>query len=226
MAEYKARQTAQRVWVADLFRGKFIPSSGEFEPNFIEVKDILVSRVNLVGTIVNSFSKIDGGYSMIGVDDGSAAIEVRTWGNENVELEGLQVGDFVTVIGRVKMFNDRLYIIPEVVRKLDDPAWLKLRRMELINLYGEPERVENVVEEDVGGEEEVFNEENVVEEDASLREKVLSFVENHDDGVGVPLKSILNKLSVSEGDVFPILTSMLKDGEIFELGTNVYRVMP
>ena len=37
------RQTAYRVWIADLFKGEFIKSAGEFQPSFVVTRNLNVS---------------------------------------------------------------------------------------------------------------------------------------------------------------------------------------
>src|SRR3989338_11716391 len=101
----QARQTAYKVWLASLLNGKYVRREGEWEPNYVEVKDLQVSRVNVIGTVVEKFISNDNSYASITLDDGSATIRLKTFKEDNKLLESLSPGTLVLTIARVKEYN-------------------------------------------------------------------------------------------------------------------------
>jgi len=222
---FNGRQVAYKMWISNLLNGKFFNSAAQYEPNILEVDDLKISRVNLLGTIVDKFSKKDNRYVSVTLDDSSAAIDLKCWGEDTQDLENIEVGDFILVIGKVKRYNDLLYLAPEIVRRVDNPLWLKLRKLELLNLYGDPKKIEIKQFNDALTE---VHEENLAdaEDNLELRGKILTLVEKMDRGDGVDLANIEKELKVSLESIKEVLLELLMDGEVFEVQPRMYRVMP
>src|SRR3989338_7833171 len=144
--EIQQRNTAYKVWIANLLKGSYVKGLGEFESGYVEVKNNRVSRVNLVGSVIDRFE--GNNFLSLSLDDGSGVIALRSW-NEDVNIfSGVEIGDLILVIGKLKEYSGRAYITPEIVKKLDNPLWLKVRKLELTKMYGEITRVESQVGED------------------------------------------------------------------------------
>ena len=56
MIEQQQRQTAYKIWIASLINTKYMKGHGEFDPGYIEVENKLISRVNLIGGVIDKFS--------------------------------------------------------------------------------------------------------------------------------------------------------------------------
>jgi len=113
------RQTAIKCSVKDILEGKYILQEG-FEPNYVSTDYGRVSRANLIGAVVGIESK-----TAFVFDDGSGMIRVRFF-EENITLP--EVGTLLNVIGRPRMFNNELYIQPEISKHLQDPKWIGIRK--------------------------------------------------------------------------------------------------
>jgi len=213
------RQTAHKVWVADLLNAKYVEGAGEFDSNYFSVRDVKVSRVNVIGIVVGREDK--EGFAILSIDDGSGNISLRLWGADINMFSGLSVGDVVLVIGRVRMFGEVRYILPEVVKGVT-PSWAKLRRMELNRQYGDPIKIEKFDVEDVDTPPTEVVEEPVVDviED---RGKVLNYIEVNDTGEGVALQEVID-CGVSNAE--KVVQELLKDGEIFEVEMGKLRLLP
>ena len=135
MEQQIQRQTAFKVWISSLLSGKYTKGTEQFEAGFIEVNNTKVSRVNLIGIIIDKF-EAETQVSLT-LDDGSGSIRVKAW-NENISLmTGFNIGDLVIVVGKVKEYNNQVYVTPEIVKNLDNPLWLKVRKLELSKTFGE-----------------------------------------------------------------------------------------
>ena len=139
MVEQFQRQTAFRVWISDLNNENFIKQEGEFVPNYIKVENKNVSRVNLIGSVVNKYENQDSSYNSLLLDDGSAQIRVKTWREDTILLQNFEIGDIILVIGKVKEYNNEIYVLPEIVKKLN-VNWQLVRRLKLIKEYGKPKQ--------------------------------------------------------------------------------------
>ena len=240
--EERKRQVAYKVWIVDLLNSEYVKTMGEWDPNYLKVRDLQVSRVNVVATVIG---KIPGeGFTVMDIDDSSGSVSLRAWNDEVKLFQGVEVGDFVTVVGRVRDYNGKIYIVPEIVRKVD-PSWLKLRKIELEKAYGaqvavaassavqsssssevvnEPLVSEELISEEVVGEEVVSNvapEEAVSEEvvgSSDSRSEMLSLISSGDDGVDV--SELQSKIENAD----TVLEGLINDGEVFKVGERV-RIM-
>jgi len=215
--ESLTRNTAYKIWISDLISGNYVKGEAQFDSGYVNIKGKNVSRVNLICSVVDKFSGEN--YSALTLDDGSGIVPLKAW-NENVNLFlDLDVGDLVLVVGKVKQYNNSIYITPEVVKKIDNPLWLKLRKIELVKEYGESARVEiSNFKNKVEVERVVV--ENVVE---GSREKVLRLIESLDSGEGAELAEVVEKSGLNEANT--VIQELVQDGEIFELHKGKYRLM-
>ncbi len=219
------RNTAYKVWIADLISSKYTKGQEQFEAGYIELKGEKISRVNIVGSVVDKFTNENS--VSFNLDDGSGVLRLRTWADGVNLFSDVEIGDVVLVVGKVKEYNNFIYVTPEIIRKIENPLWLKVRKLELVKLYGEVKRVES---ETSFNNNEVVEDEmtmNVVEEKVSnsenFREKVLSLIEQLDFGDGADLEDVVNKSGFTESR--NILNELLTEGEIFELHKGKLRVM-
>jgi len=219
MAQQFTRQTAYKVWVSDIHNAQLTKGEGEFEADYITVRDRKISRVNVIGVVV---SVSDGeGYTHLIIDDGTGNVALRLW--ENNYVLDVKVGEVVLVIGRIKVFNDARSLSAEVVKKVE-ATWAKVRNFELKKLYGDPVKIEKFDVDDVE-QGPPAEEEGVVEEESvnDVRGGVLSYIEENDVGTGVLLDDLTKSVG---GNSEKVVQELLKDGEIFEVAMGRLRILP
>lgn len=218
MAEAQIRQTAYKIWIADLVNGEFISPEGEWEPSYIQIKDKKVSRVNIIANSISKFTNDDSSYISLTLDDGSDNITLKVWNEDTKILENVNIGDMILTIARVRQYNNQIYLVPEIVRKLEKPEWMVLRKKELISEYGErkqTEKIEAPVEEEISIKPKI--EEEIVQDipSHSERQKILDSIEKQDSGEGVEVTQISTGLG--EQKTNDLIKELLKEGEIFEI---------
>ena len=152
---------------------------------------------------------------------------MRIWNEGTNAFSDVEVGDIVLVVGKVKEYNGFVYITPEIIKKIDNPLWLKVRKLELVKLYGEVQRVENnsaSVYNNTSDDELTIGvvEEKVVNIQNS-REAILELIEQLDFGDGADLEEVINKSKFTEAR--DLINNLLMNGEIFELHKGKLRVM-
>ena len=64
------------------------------------------------------------------IDDGTETIRAKAWGNEAASLQEVEENILALVIGKVKEYNEEIYLVPEIIRPLDDPNFLTLHKLE------------------------------------------------------------------------------------------------
>ena len=134
MPEFKKRETAYKLRIGDLLRGNQIFEQGEnLNPRlqFVEVGNKIIIRINIVGNVVDKFeSEGERKFASITLDDGSGQIRARLFGEDTARFKNIIQGDTLVIIGLLRAFNQELYILPEVIRKID-PKYLLVRKLEI-----------------------------------------------------------------------------------------------
>lgn len=201
------RQVSYKLWIKDICRGNYIKED-ELSPGYIKLNEKSVSRVNLIGNVVSKFKSEDNNYAYISIEDGTSAIRLKAWRDDTRILDGIDVGDIVLTIGRPRIFNEEVFINPEIIRRLDDPNWEIVRKIELLKAYGKPLD---------GKTSEVYNGDSVPQQTTeSSRQKILSAIERFSTEEGVKIEKIISESGLSEEDAEAIINELLRDGEIYE----------
>jgi RPA family protein len=206
------RHTAYKVWIRDVHKSpeKIDEDSGL---PYLDINDKHVSRVHLFGSIINT--RATEGYGSLILDDGSANIQLKTWGADVYLAEDKQVGDLVFVVGRYSTFNNERYIRPEVVRRVS-MDWALLRRLELTKEYGIPSKEEKVeVAPDNPPQTETGS-------SLSLREAILNEIEKQDE---VEEEALITVCNMPKEEVMLAVQDLLKEGEIFCPKKGYYRLV-
>lgn len=125
--------TAVRASISDITNGSFSDDDG---PHVVSPFGVELRRVVIVGFVVNKFYRAGDEtgkkrFESITVDDGTDTIGVKVWGEEDASmLEGVKENILALVIGKVRQYNEEIYLIPEIVRELTDPNYMSLHLME------------------------------------------------------------------------------------------------
>jgi len=110
--------TARRVKITDLMNGRYYKREG-FEPNFVVTpRGMKVSRVYLVATVVDTYQNDEGSYGALTLDDGSETMRAKFF-QELEPMEGVKEGDLIEVVGKVREYDDEMYVQPELVKHRD-----------------------------------------------------------------------------------------------------------
>ena len=216
MADF-VRQVAYKVWIKDVVNSTFVKGAAEFEAGSIDVKGLKVSRINVVGVVVDRFENEDRSYVNIVIDDSSGNLRLRSWREDVKVLEGFNVGDCVMVVGKVKDYSGEIYVVPEGVRKVE-AKWLELRKLELQQEYGSNVSVSKEVVTEV-------SKEVKTEVSGDPRGIIIDLIEKYDAGDGAEYDSVVVKSGISEAEAEDVIKDMIREGEVFEVRTGFLKVM-
>jgi len=224
--QQQKRQIAYKMRIKDLVNGRYVKQEG-WNPNYIEYNGKKVSRINVIGTILSK-EDIESFQSLL-LDDGTGKINARTF-EKNPVMETLDIGDVVLVIGRPREYNGEMYVLIEIVKKIEDTKWILYRKAELDKEVIVEETKEEVKQETPAIEKEAapvgpVTEESVTEEESiqkdSVSENVISKIKELDQGEGANFDDVIQ--GIDDGE--KVISSLLSEGEIFEVSPGKLKVL-
>lgn len=231
------RSTAHKVKIEDIVGGEYVRSP-EGEPNYLITPwDQKILRINLIATVVDKFVRDDGGYATLSLDDGTETIRAKAWTEGVREMEEFEVGDLITVVGKVREYEGEIHLVPEVIRRVEDPNWELVRRLEILhqrkNLLAEgryPEPKREIKAESGGGEriraltsqaERVGTVEKLGETSErkipdDLKDKLLLALAKLEGEDGATPTDLAAELDISKSDAEDVLGALLNEDKIYE----------
>ncbi len=129
--ESRKRNVAYKVRIGDILKSKPITSEGRFL--YLEHGDKKVVRVNLLANCIDKYvSEGERKFGSLTIDDASGQIRIKVFGEDIEIIKDILQGDTLQIIANVREWNNEIYLIPEVLKKVD-PRWLLVRKLEIQN---------------------------------------------------------------------------------------------
>ncbi len=219
------RQAAVKTIIRELLESKYVQEQEDLPNYLLTANNQKIYRLNLMATILNK--QAQGAITDFLLDDGSGQIILRSF-EENRQLEQLNVGMVITVIGKLRRYNQERYIAPEIV-KIMSREWLKVRALEMKEIiilkeksleYGVPEELDGKLVENNTGQ---IDEEVGEEIEVLPIQKVAKLIQELDHGEGVMMEEIISKSPVNNTE--QLLDKMLESGEIFQNSPGKVKVL-
>lgn len=218
MEQSQKRQVAYKVRINNILKGKYTKEEGEWVPNYIMIGDKKVSRVNLIAVVVSKESLEENSRQSLLIDDGSGRIQVRSFEEQN-NFDELSIGDIVHIIGRPREYFSEKYIVSEIIKKIENPLWAEVRKLEVGGNKDLKEQDAPAEPEISGGEEGIGN--SKTEDDTNR--KVFDMIKEIDEGAGADIQDIITRLEVDGAE--RIITRLLEQGEVFEIKPGRIKVL-
>jgi RPA family protein len=199
-----------------------------------------LSRARILGTVVDKFISESGKLASITLDDGSDTIRAKVF-NVVTMFDNLSIGDVVDVIGRLREYQNEIYIMPEVIAKIDDPNFELLRYLEIKRQNDEWQNKRNIIFDyqkqasDISELKKVMKEQFNIPEDAveailqvqeaepeeeepnkEIKDKVLGLISELDKGDGCDYSMLMEKSGLAEDLLDSIINDILSEGLCFE----------
>lgn len=205
------RDVAQKASVSEILQGTF--EAAEDGTTVLSTGRQQIKRTNILATVVAKNDTVEGRKDAV-VDDGTGQIRLRFFDNEAM-LKKLEVGDFTTIIGRPRQYGGETYIVPEIMKNVNDVKWAEVRKLEIqairINAQstaGSEESAEETVEEEL-------------QMDAVSKGKVELYriIKELDTGRGADISAVANRFTEKSGsgNAEQMIREMLKAGDLFEV---------
>lgn len=199
------RHVAYKVRISDILKSNFIKDE-QLSAGYIKINDRIVSRVNVIASLVYKFEQPN--YASVVIDDGTGKISLRSFDDTNLFLK-LDVGDVVLVIGRVREFNGEKYIIPEIFKRVGNIEWIHVRNLELFRGF-EKSAVS-------------ANNKILAGEVSNIEDDVYTLIKELDNGDGVAIDDLIK--SLKNDDVEKSVNRLLEKGDVFEIRPGKLRVL-
>ncbi|MHA2002618.1 MAG: hypothetical protein ACW975_01370 [Candidatus Thorarchaeota archaeon] len=230
----RERMTAVRAAVVDIVNGTYGEDNG---PHVVSPYGVELRRVALVGLIVDQYS--GEGFASITIDDGTETIRAKAWGGEAGSLDKVQMNILALIVGKIREYEGELYVVPEIVRELDDPNYLTIHRMEryvaMLTRSGiTPELasdLEDFIEESPPPKKRETPAKKPKEKKGKpvtgkIHKQIMQYIEQNSKEDGVPIASIVDFFEEKGHDRTDIQLKVLdlqSQGNLVEVKVGVYR---
>lgn len=199
--ESKKRNTAYKLRIGDIFKGKPIIKEGKFL--FLELGDKNVVRVNVIANVIDKYvSDGEKKYAVITADDASGQIKLKCFGEDIEIIRNLSQGDTIQIIGNLRDYNSELYILPEVAKSID-PKWLLVRKLEIQELRKDIPLSSN----------------------ASLRDILLEKIKDAEKNDGIDIDVIIMETDSAPATVNSEIKKLIEEGLVYELRPGKLRYL-
>lgn len=231
------RLPAKKSRIFDLVSGKYFPGSKEEMRSGYVISPFgeKISRVNVIGTVINSFVNDDQTYSTLTLDDGTETIQVRAFKQDVEKLANHVLGELVITLGKVREYNGEVYIGVETVRKIEDANMETMRKLELLDQLVDKKKIikeikgmiekmtreelVRAVEESFGFDEDTLNivlENLNIEKEVDYKPQILELISSLDDGEGVEVRKLFQMTNLPENILENTFDELLANGLLFE----------
>jgi len=203
MHEIKKRETAHKQRIVDLLKGNqiFEQVEGNQRFKFLELGSKQIVRTNIIANVIDKYvSDGERRFASITIDDGSGQIRVRVFGEDFHKFDNLSQGDTIVIIGLLRSFNNEIYILPEIIRKMD-PKYLLIRKLEIGKLFNQSPSTFTQKKQEI----------------KILRDEVINLIKSSEQREGIDKEEIILTIKSTE----PLIISqeiqkLLYEGIIYE----------
>ena len=187
------RATAYKLRIGDILAGKIISEQERF--NYLELGSKQVIRVNIMANIIDKYEGTgEKKYLSFTLDDASGQLRIKMFGDETLKFSGIQQGNTVMVIGKLRFFNNELYILPEII-KPKDPRYLLVRKLEL-----EKEKPKQVSRE----------------ESRAVKDQIIDMIKKAEPEGGIDTDKLVMELKASPDIINQEIQKLLEEGLAYE----------
>jgi hypothetical protein len=193
--EIRKRNVAFKLRIGDILKGVPMMDEGKFI--FLELGDKRVVRVNILANCVDKFIQDgdDKKFATLTVDDASGQLKLKAFGEDIEPLKGIVQGDTLQIIGNVREWNGELYVLPEVVKKVDS-RWLLVRKLEVQNAR------KDLPDAEKG--------------DSSLKDGIMAKIKEAESDGGIDVDALIMDVEASPDAINGEVKKLLEEGLVYE----------
>ena len=231
----KERMVAIRASIADIVNGTFGDDNGS---RVISPEGVELRRVLLVGNIVDQVTG-NNNYASITIDDGTETIRAKAWGAEADMLQSVSGNILALVVGKVREYENEIYVVPEIVREVDDPNLMTLHQLErhhaILRLGGTKPKPQEGAEDsgtlmsyDTSKEKQPKTQSKSAPKVKGLGGEILEFIKKNDSSGGVRIEEIAKHFEAKGIESLKIqleLIDLVDQERIVEEEVGLYRTM-
>lgn len=193
MPEIMQRATAYKLRIGDILAGKQIIEDERF--SFLELGDKQIIRVNIVANVIEKFeSEGEKRYLSLTLDDASGQVRIKIFGDDVSKFSNIEQGQTIMVIGKLRFFNNELYILPEIIKQ-QDPRYLLVRKLEL-----EKEKPKEIPKEQV----------------KAVKDQIIEMIKNAEKDEGIDIDKLIMEIKASPDLINQEIIKLLEEGLVYE----------
>ncbi len=198
MPELRKRNIAYKLRIGDILAGKPILENTESGQrfNFLELGDKRIVRVNVAANVIDKFeSEGDKKFATLTLDDASGQIQIKTFGDGVSSFSEINQGNTIIIIGVLRIFNNEIYILPEIIKILD-PRYLLVRKLEIEKSIPKQE----IKQEDI----------------TALKDKITEMIKQAEPEEGIDSEKLIMNLRANPELINQEIRKLLEEGIIYE----------
>jgi len=193
-SEQRKRNVAYKLRIGDILKGTPIMAEGRF--TFLELGDKKVVRVNLLANCVDKFvQEGEKQFASLTIDDASGQLKLKAFGEDIAPLKEVIQGDTLQLIGNIREWNGEIYMIPEVIKKVDT-QWLLVRKLEIQNSRKNMPAGEN--------------------KDSDLKNEIMKKIKEAETSGGIDISTLVMDIEASPDTINTEIKKLLEEGLIYE----------
>lgn len=197
--------TSLKLWIRDIVEGSYEPNDDGYGGS-VSLKDGgRAARVRILGTVVDKYVADTRSFGSATIDDSSETINIKLFKDRVSEIEGLEIGEIVDILGDINEYKGEVYVLPRALNKVDI-NWELLRRIEL-NKKG-------------------ATGENSPAQAEKLEEIILKKMVELGKGKGLKMETLIKDLKdVDENLVITAVQNLMHKGDMFEPKKGVLKLV-
>jgi RPA family protein len=187
------RNIAFKFRIGELAEGKQILNGERL--HHLDINNKQVARINIIANVVDKYMQEgEKPFGSITLDDATGQIKIKAFGEDLHKLQNLNLGDTLMVIGLLRVWNNEVYITPEIIKK-KTTQYLLIRKLER----------EKALPKQMSSEEKVV-----------LKEKMLSLIKDSESIGGIEVEKIILESKESPQTINQEIKHLLEEGMIYE----------
>jgi hypothetical protein len=187
------RNIAYKMRVGDILSGKITMNGERFKSLESSGKQII--RVNVIANITDKYIQdAEKKFGSITIDDASGQIKLKVFGDDIAKFSEFNQGDTIIIIGLLRVWNNEIYITPEIIKK-KDIAHLLLRKMET-----ESEQAKSISKEQL----------------SALKDKMLEMIKSAEKDGGIDMDALIMQLKEPPEIINQEIKKLLEGGVAYE----------
>ena len=193
MVDQYKRNVAYKLRIGTINSGKQVMDGEKLKT--LEVGENHVIRANVIANVVDKYIQ-DGEkkFASVTLDDGTGQLKLKAFGDEVEDLNQLNQGDTLQVIGLVRSWKNELYITPEIIKK-KEPAYLLVRKLEV-----EAEQPKTLQKAEL----------------TAMRDKIVAQIKDAENNGGIEVDKIILNLHEPPEVINNDIKKLLEEGMIYE----------
>ncbi len=198
MPELRKREIAHKLRIGEILRGKpeIRNEGGRERFNFLELGDKRIIRVNVVANVIDKFiSEGEKRFASLTLDDATGQINTKTFGEDVKLFQEINQGTTLMIIGMLRVFNNELYILPEIIKTID-PRYLLVRKLEIEKSMPKTE---------------VSNEKILV-----VKDQIVDRIKQEEQNEGIDTEKLVMEIQADPSLINQEIKKLLEEGIIYE----------